>query len=458
MTNDEQKKLYDSLGTGKSHDRDTLIREAFGRHGNKRRVMRETGHSWELVNRIVNEGPPTELRELAEAVGSIEPATPEPNITESGDRATVEIASFARIRTLEDAVAYAEVDTHVWRVSKWSCTAWETGMKLRVFNDKGRVTGETPHATQQWRVKLDLERILPKPLQDATDAIFASMKEYSPRYPKLAARVTPAKPHMCVVDLFDVHFGKLAWDKETGENYDLKIAEQLYRNAVEDLLSHAAAFEIDQFVLPIGNDFFHIDGLKNETTNGTPQDVDGRFAKIFETGCRAVIWAIEEMRHWAAVSVPLVPGNHDRLTSYALAQYIKAWFRHCDNVTVDSDPIPRKRIRYGNTLIALTHGNEEKHSSLPAILATEWKQDWAETETHEVMLGHFHRAKKTETTSVDTHNGVTVRTLMSLSGTDAWHYRRGFCGNTRAAEAFIYGFEDGFIGNFVAKARLEGGD
>jgi hypothetical protein len=373
---------------------------------------------------------------------------------EDGDKATVEYAIPVRIRTLEDAIAYAEVDTKVWRVAKWSCTSWETGMKLRTFHDNGKVARETPHRTHQWRIKLELERILPKPLHDATDAIFEAMKAYAPKYPALAKRATPTKPHLCVVDLFDVHFGKLAWAPETGENYDLKIAEQLYRNAVIDLLNEAAAYEIDRFLLPFGNDFLHIDGAKNETTAGTPQDVDGRFAKIYEAGEAAVIWAIEYLAAVAPVDVILVPGNHDRNVSYCLSRTIKAWFHNCEQVSVDTRPIPRKKFVYGKTLLGFTHGNEEKHGSLPTIMATEWPNEWAATTCREFHLGHVHQSKKMVTTPVNTQDGVAIRTLMSLSGSDAWHHRKGYVGSMKAAEALVYRKDSGFVANFVAKARL----
>lgn len=436
-------------------NRNQAILAAFRRTGTKRGAMRETGHGWAIVNRIVNEGPPTELAESAETMGGT--GFSEPNYTESGDKASVEIESSVRIRTLEDAIAYAEVDTKIWRVSKWSCTSWETGMKLRVFGSAGKVASETPHRTHQWRVKLDLERILSRSVQEATDAIFEAMKGHEPKWPTLPSRRTPARPHLCVFDLFDAHFGKMAWSPESGENYDLKIAEQLYRNAVVDLLNESAGYDIEHFLLPFGNDFLHIDGAKNETTAGTPQDVDGRFAKIYETGERAVIWAIEQLAAIAPVSVILVPGNHDRNVSYCLARTIAAWFRQADHVIVDSRPIPRKKFVYGKTLLGFTHGNEEKHASLPAIMATEWPADWAASECREFHLGHFHRSRKMVATPVDTHDGVVVRTLMSLSGSDAWHHRKGYVGSLKAAEALIYRKDSGFVANFVAKARFGGG-
>lgn len=382
---------------------------------------------------------------------------------ESGDTATIECVSPKRIVTLEDAIAFAQVDLTVWRVDKWSCVSWETGMKLRRFDERGKVVQETPHRTHQWRIKLDLRRIMPKSHRAALDGLFAAMKDHAPKYPPIPRRTPPAKPHLCVVDLFDVHFGKLAWAEECrlhGEpddmaNYDLRTAERLYRNAVLDILDESAHREIGEFVIPIGQDFFHIDGFKNETTNGTPQDVDGRLAKIIETGERSVIWAIEQCAAIAPTHVKYVPGNHDRLLALVLTRTIAAWFRNCPNVAVDLAPTTRKAHRFGTTLISFTHGNEEPTNSLASLMANEFKRDFCDTTCHEVHRGHLHRPKQYRTVPVDYQDGVVIRDLMSLSAVDAWHYRKSFIGAPRAAEAYFYSADAGFVAQYVAKARLD---
>jgi hypothetical protein len=53
---------------------------------------------------------------------------------------------------------------------------------------------------------------------------------------------------------------------------------------------------------------------------------------------------------------------------------------------------------------------------------------------------------------LETYGGVVVRTLMSLSSTDAWHFRKGYVGNQRAAEAYLYD-RGGLVGSFVANVR-----
>lgn len=48
---------------------------------------------------------------------------------------------------------------------------------------------------------------------------------------------------------------------------------------------------------------------------------------------------------------------------------------------------------------------------------------------------------------------MTVRIIRSLSGTDAWHFRRGYVGGTRGAEAFIYRRDGGMRAHLYSDVR-----
>jgi hypothetical protein len=384
------------------------------------------------------------------------PPEPEPRAIdweESGDTASVSFSSDKLVKTEAEALAFAEVDTSVWYVKSWKCGGWSTPVKLRRGQDaNGRWRADLGHVKQNWRVSLELARILPKPHQEALDAIYERIRQHSPSVPAIH-RARPKTPHLLEVDLFDVHFGKLAWRAETGEDYDLKIAERIYRDAVEDLCSYAAGFEIDQIVLPVGQDLLHIDNLNNTTTAGTPQDVDGRLAKIVEVAEMSVIWAAEYLAKIAPLKVIWLPGNHDRLSSYMLVRTLAAWFRNSPGVEVDASPNVRKYHHYGVNLIGYTHGDRERPASLPLIMATEQPKAWSESLYREFHIGHRHISKRVQSTAVDTHDGVAVRTLQSLSGRDAWHHASGYVGGRRAAEAFLMARDKVMTANFQVSLR-----
>ena len=106
-------------------------------------------------------------------------------------------------------------------------------------------------------------------------------------------------------------------------------------------------------------------------------------------------------------------------------------------------PRPRKHLRWGNTLIGYTHGEDEAHRDLPSIMAAEWPDQWAATLYREWHVGHWHKRKETVYTAGDTFNGCRVMILDSLCGTDAWHHKKGYVRSGRAATAHVYHEERG---------------
>lgn len=369
-------------------------------------------------------------------------------IVESDDAKTITGTSRTRIKTLEDAVAFAEVDLTSWRVKSWECTSWEVVMKI-----KGGDDGDKAERHGLWRVSLKLERVAPKFVIDGLDAIFKRMKSKSVRFdlPHVAPRETGGT--MLEINIPDLHLGKLCWAPETGNDYDLKIAEEAYDQAVVDLLKHAKTYDPERIVFLLGSDFFHSDTLKGTTTAGTPLDMDGRFAKIFEVGFQIKKRAVERaMAAAGRVDAVLIPGNHDAISSFCLARAVAAQFSRDGRVFVDYGPSVRKYLRYGTTLLGFAHGNGVKRASLPMVMAQARKEDWAATTCREWHLGHLHTSKAFETMTIDEQMGVVIRVISSLSGTDAWHYENGFVGNRRAGEAFVYEKDHGFVANFVSAA------
>lgn len=377
------------------------------------------------------------------------PIIPEREYEECGDKASLKFTTSRPIRTLKELEAACEVDLTKWTVAKWKCKAWTTAMKM------GGGENARTESVQNYSVSADFQRIMAKPLQDASDAIFERLKLYSPKYtglPKMN-RVAP-EGFLGVMCLFDAHFGKRCWAPESGNHYDLAIAEKVYSHAVDDLIAQAKGKSIERWCYVIGNDMIHIDNAKNTTYNNTPQDVDGRYAKIIESAEIAVISAIERMMEIAPVDCILINGNHDQTTSYHLARTVNAWFNRSERVNVDYAPMSRKYYRWHKTLIGLCHGCDEKFATLPSLMATERPKDWADTDCREWLLGHMHRSRQWQTQSVDSHEGTVIRALKSLAGTDRWHFSKGYVSgpNGKAAELYLYN-KRGYAGHSVVNAR-----
>lgn len=356
-------------------------------------------------------------------------------------------AADDRICTVDDAIKKAGVDTAIWEVEKVVVNGYDVTMKLK------RNGEEKPFRSQNQQIKIVLRRKVPKPIADASAELIERMKKHSPKYPKPPAVKKSKDPHMVEIAVFDTHFGKLAWAPETGENWDIHIAENVFAWAIDNLLNRVRGFDIEYLLFPLGQDFFHIDDARKMTVHETPmEDVDGRYAKIFGAGCMACVNAIDRMAEIAPVKVLWVPGNHDRTSSWHLVAYLSAWYRRYGRVTIDLSPRARKYERYGATLLGFTHGDEEKHVSLPTIMAAEAPADWAAAKYREWHVGHWHKRKEVRFNASDTHVGVPVKVLPSLCGTDYWHYTKGYVNNQRAAEAYLWSKANGYTGHFSANA------
>ena len=355
-------------------------------------------------------------------------------------------ASDPEIKTVEDALNRAKVDLMIWEVERVVVNGWDVTMKLK------STAGDKPVTKRNHQIKVFLRRKITESMADAASALLDRMKKHAPKYKSITFKKV-ADPHLLEISVFDVHFGKLAWGRETEVNYDLHIAEKVYAEAVEDLLSKTNGYNVERILFPIGQDFFHVDNQQNTTVNNTPQDTDGRLAKIFAAGCMACVNAIDTMSQIAPVDVLWSPGNHDRTTSWFLTAYLSAWYRNNKQVNIDLSPKLRKYYQYGTTLLGFTHGDEEKHSDLPAVMAAEAKELWALTSHHEWHLGHLHKKKEMRYSAGDTFVGVPVRILPSLSGTDYWHYKKGYVKTHRAAEAYLWSKQKGYTGHFSSTAK-----
>lgn len=233
--------------------------------------------------------------------------------------------------------------------------------------------------------------------------------------------------------IMDFHLGKLAWSQEVGEDYDLKIAERLYKETVLDILSRIKTYglKIEKIIFPIGQDFFNIDDENNQTTKGTPQDTDSRWQKMFEKGVELLIWTFEHLRRIAPVESMYVVSNHDYKMSYFAAQLIKAYYRNLKSITVDTSPRKRKYLQYGVNLIGYTHGDTEK-GRLETVMQAEVPEMWGSTIFREFHLGHLHSEHVKEIP------GVILRRISSITSVDKWHSDSAYVAVVRKAQAFIW--------------------
>lgn len=240
------------------------------------------------------------------------------------------------------------------------------------------------------------------------------------------------KPYALVIGLSDLHWGAYAWDRESGINQNRKIIKERLQKTTSDIINRLH-YTPEEIIVPIGGDFFDIDGDVNATTKGTVQDIDGTPTEILITGCNLARDYIDIIRQIAPVRVVMIQGNHDRHNGLTLLMFLHAWYNNTLNVTIDMDYSPRAYVQYGNNLLAFSHGDgsRTKTGDLASIMATEARSMWGNTEHHIVFSGHLHFEKSEE------YHGLMFYQMPSLCTADRWHTRNGYPKANPTLQAYL---------------------
>ena len=277
-------------------------------------------------------------------------------------------------------------------------------------------------------------------IQRIKDECISEVKKYAPKYNINTAIKydIDTDGHLLVIDIADLHIGKLATAFETGEDYNSQIAVKRAKDGLQGILNKAKGFYIDKVLFVAGNDILHTDNTRRTTTNGTPQDTDGMWYDNFLMAKNLYIELLEQLMNFADVEVVYNPSNHDLTHGFFLMQLIEAHFAN-STITFNVDLLHRKAFKYGNNLIGTTHGDGAKIEHLPLLLATEFPILWSKTKHRYIYSHHVHHK-----TSKD-FIGVTFETLRSPSGSDSWHHKNGYTGVPKAVEGYIHHKEFGQI-------------
>jgi hypothetical protein len=318
--------------------------------------------------------------------------------------------------------------------------------------------------------------VLLKPQQETPQDYIAALQEglddITPgQYAETVSALPVASGSLLVMDLADVHVGKLTVQSETGYEYSRDAAVSRMLRGTQALLRKAQGHGVARVLFVLGNDILHVDGAKRQTTSGTPQDTHGSIHEMYRDAQAAYIAAIEACAVDHIVDLIYCPSNHDWLMGWALANSIGAWFRNHPNVNSSEyslSEMHRKYYRYEGNLIGLTHGDGAKEADLYALMMTEARSHVSDAQHRYWYLHHFHH-KIRKAQGVRPHDrekdhigltviksGVTsqlgdnvqIEYVRSPSPPDSWHDRNGYV-NRQAVECFIHDPHDGQDARFT---------
>lgn len=261
----------------------------------------------------------------------------------------------------------------------------------------------------------------------ALDAMVAEI----PRLPASAA-VSPTRDDLCNLYTFtDFHLGMLAWHREGGADWDLKIAERVLWDSFRKMVD--AAPDASTAVLNIQGDFLHSDGLLPVTpAHHHVLDQDGRFSKIVDVAIRVLRRLITHaLEKHAKVHLLICEGNHDESSAVWLRRMFAALYDREPRLEVNDSDLPFYVFQHGDVMLAFHHGHKVKNEQLPMLFAAQFPRVWGATTKRYCHTGHRHHVDEKE------YSGMTVTQHPTLSARDAYAARGGWIAE-RAAIAITY--------------------
>lgn len=262
-------------------------------------------------------------------------------------------------------------------------------------------------------------------------AAFDAMADDLPRIDKIVYKGVPLQTLCNLYVMTDCHVGMLAWHKEGGQDWDLKIAERVLTGCFEQMVMSSPQAGTG-IVAQLG-DWLHSDGLLPVTpTSHHVLDQDGRFSKIVQTSVKILRRLVDfALTRHEKVIVLMCEGNHDPASSIWLRTMFRALYENEPRVQVIDSELPYYVYQHGDTMIAFHHGHIKKNDALPILFAAQFPQVWGKTTKRYAHTGHRHHVEEKE------HSGMTVVQHPTLAARDAYAARGGWLAE-RQVSAITY--------------------
>lgn len=267
--------------------------------------------------------------------------------------------------------------------------------------------------------------------QEIIQATFDAMANDLPRVDKIVYKGVPIQTLCNLYTMTDCHVGMLAWHKEGGEDWDLKIAERTLTGCFEQMVMSSP--EAGTGIVAQLGDWLHFDGMVAATpSSGHPLDADGRFSKIVEVSVRILRRLVDfALARHKKVIVLMAEGNHDLVSSIWLRTIFRALYENEPRIFVIDSELPYYVHQHGETMIAFHHGHIKKNDALPMLFAAQFPKIWGTTTKRYAHTGHRHHVEEKE------HSGMTVVQHPTLAARDAYAARGGWLAE-RQVSAITY--------------------
>jgi len=227
----------------------------------------------------------------------------------------------------------------------------------------------------------------------AQEAMLAAIEGLKDDIPRISPADIPKQglEHLlnCYV-ITDYHMGMLSWHEETGADWDLKIAENIFLQWFEQAIAQSPP--ANQCVFAQLSDFLHFDGMDAVTPASKHLlDVDSRFAKLVRVAIRCLRTVInmllEKHQH---VHIIMADANHDPVSQIWLREWFAVFYENEPRITVDRNPSPYNAYEFGNTGLFFHHGHKRKVDNVSEVFAALYREMFGRTKHAYAHMGHLH--------------------------------------------------------------------
>lgn len=251
-----------------------------------------------------------------------------------------------------------------------------------------------------------------------------------------------------LLTITDFHLGMYAWEAETGDDWDMSIARDVFLNSIHDMIQ--ASPKSGTGILCQLGDFLHWDGMLAVTPqSGHILDADTRYGKLIEMAMSVMTEAVKMMlKRFGKVVVVSAEGNHDISGSIWLRKHIKQIFRDETRLEVIDNEFPYYAYLHGETMLGFHHGHKMKLANLHKLFASEprFREMWGKANTTYIHTGHYHHEKVIE------DGGAIAEQHPTLAARDAYAARGGWV-SRRGAKVITYDKRDGEVARITVRPR-----
>lgn len=251
-----------------------------------------------------------------------------------------------------------------------------------------------------------------------------------------------------LLTITDFHLGMYAWEAETGDDWDMTIARDVFLSSIQAMCEASPKSGLG--ILNQLGDFLHWDGLLAVTpSSGHVLDADTRYAKLVDMTMEVMALAVKMMlKRFARVHVIQAEGNHDMTGSIWLRKYMKHIFANEPRVTVDDTEFPYYAYLHGDTMLGFHHGHKLKLPQLQKLFSSDprYRAMWGRAKQAYLHTGHLHHEKVVE------DGGAITEQHPTLAGRDAYAARGGWV-SMRGAKVITYDKADGEIHRVTVRPR-----